>query len=201
MLVGNIPLAGGVRTIQNVVISPGRNPYGTTSAKGIYVLDCGGQDVTIQNCRVVATLVLLNPGSNSQVAQSVSWRSYMANYPALLVKGHFSINTSNVVLSEATSPKTNYNPVGTGDGSTGEDGDFTDTYSPAAIQGLLYVSGNLRTSVDPAIDGCLVVGGTVTAATSLRLTYKNTYEISPPPGFYEPPLMRVQAGSWMPVVR
>ena len=85
--------------IQNVVISPASNPYSSTALnlKGIYVIDCGGSNLEITHCRIVGTLVILNPGSSSSIgagtgsADQINWVPAVSSYPCLLVSGDMEI--------------------------------------------------------------------------------------------------------------
>ncbi len=64
----------------------------------------------------------------------------------------------------------------------------------------MYVSGDVSTSSHPTIDGVVVVGVTLMGTGNLGLTYRQTFHEDPPPGFREPPKMRIAAGSWKQVV-
>lgn len=150
-------LAG--RTMQNVVLSSGRNPYGATNASGIYAIRCNGQNVKIRNVRVVGTLILINAGSGSEIADRVFFEQAATNQPVLLVDGSIQIQTESNDLSEA-SIATNLNSTGAPfRGAT--DSDTTDFY-PSIFEGIVYVSGNVASSGSTTIEGSLIVGGTVT---------------------------------------
>lgn len=183
--VSSIPLVSGKRTIDKVLISPTSNPYGsgTVDAQGIYVIDCGGQSITISRSRIVGTLVLLNPGVDSWTTNEVFMEPAVSNYPTLLVDGSFEFQTNSSVLSEATANK-NFNPTGTpypySAGST--DSDKTDFY-PNQITGLVYLSGNCTTGSTCKV-GMLMVEGTVASSSTLTFGYDPTFYNNPPPGFY-----------------
>jgi hypothetical protein len=194
----SVPVAGGAATIQNVLLSPQSNPYGTTNGQGIYVIDCNYQNVVITNCRIVGTLVLLNAGGGTVVQGSVTWEPAVANYPCLLVQGSMTIKQGKADLPEGGA-KGNLNPAGTpypyltGTSNTNS----TDKY-PSVIDGLVYVSGDLATSADPAIDN-LVVGGAWSAGGTMTLNAKALYQTNPPPGF-RTVNMGPLAGTWKQVV-
>ncbi len=198
-----MPTAGGKPVIDDVVISPASNPYPpyNTNGQGIYIIDCAGQDIYMHGCRIVGTLVLLNPGSGSALGRSnaVNWEPAVPNYPALLVSGnHIKISIVSSVLYE-TSGTGSFNPPGTPyDGVA--DTDTTDSY-PSVIKGLVYVSGDLTISTNSAVfDGVVVVGGSLDASGDMSLTYQPTFLNDPPPGFAEPPMMVISPGSWRQVV-
>lgn len=189
---------GSISLLQQVVLSPASNPYGgTLNPEGIYVIDCAGGDIYIQECRIVGTLVLLNPGPGSDIFLAVSWEPAVANYPALLVSGNMRISLNNAPLSE-TPATGSFNPPGTPYNGA-EDTNTTQSY-PSVIKGLIYVSGDLTTTINPVFDGAVVVGGAVNVSNTLALTYQPTFLNNPPPGFTAAPRMVVTPDSWRQVV-
>lgn len=196
--ISSIPAnANGARLTQ-VVLSPASNPFGAeTNAEGIYVVDCQGTNIEIKLSRIVGTLVLLNPGADSIIRQSMSWEPAIANYPALLVRGSMIIELDAASLDEA-SLGVNFNPVGTSyDGN--EDTILDDAYA-SRIRGLVYVSEDLATLGSSAFKGSVVVGRRLYATGTLDLTYESKAYDNPPPGFIEVPRMQIVDGSWKQVV-
>ncbi len=175
------------------LLSPASNPFGPVDSRGIYVVDCLGQNVTITNSRIVGTLVLLNAGPNSQIKPAVNLEPAVANLPTLLVAGNLTVDSGSSLLSES-STAVNFNPVGTPYQGL-EDGDTNDTY-PAVVTGLVYVSGTLTTSNNAAFEGVVVVGNTFAGAGNVTLTYSTAFFNNPPPGFRSAVQMRVATGSW-----
>lgn len=183
--------------IDKHLLSPASNPFGpTTNPQGIYVVDCLGNDLTITKSRIVGTLVILNPGPNSEIKPSVHWEAAVPNFPALLVEGAILMDVGSEPLTESST--INFNPPGTPYEGV-EDGDLDDSY-PAIITGLVYVSGNLQTANTSAIEGVLVVGGTLQSTGTLTLTYSQTYLTNPPPGFGNVTHMVISPGTWTQVV-
>lgn len=173
--------------IYRQVLSANTNPYGSTDANGIYYIDCGGtQTLVIERSRIVGTLVVINPGSNSRIGDGpIHWMPAKPGYPTILVSGNFSIWSTNTNLSESTNA-TNYNPSSTPyyGASTTTDAIWDDTYSVTeAIQGLVGVSGNLSYQNSPRITGRVIAGGAV-SGTPL-FTYRPDSLLSPPPEFYD----------------
>lgn len=195
---------GTGRVLQQVVLSPSSNPFGSgsTNAQGVYVLDCQGQKLIVENCRIVGTLVILNPGLGSLIAGSMNWQPAMANYPALLCNGNLTIATRDVALSEWTLG-VNFNPPGTGYpyGQAAGDNDWADAY-PSVIQGMIYDSASLVFGGSVRIDGLVVSnGGIAVNGGSVSISYEPTTLEDPPPGF-EPsdPVMQLVPGSCRQVV-
>jgi hypothetical protein len=205
--IGSVPEASGRKVIQKCILSPASNPLGGgLNSRGIYVIDCSGSAITVQDCRILGTLVLLNPGAGSLITGSVRWDPAQAGMPCLLVKGDLVIATSQTALSESALA-TNFNPSGTPyNGSS--DTDTADTY-PSSIGGLLYISGNAVLQGHNAVQGAIAVGGTLGmtlnattgVAARLDLAYDGTYYTTPPPGFAAPTAMIVTPGSLVQVVK
>lgn len=196
-----LPLNGSNQpVIQNLLLSPAQNPLSNhTNLEGIYVIDCEGQDIVIQNCRIVGTLVLKNMGTTATIDGSVIWEAAVDNYPSLMVDGNLQFKYSEEVLSES-SIGANLNPAGTPyseDGGSGEsDSDQSDQY-PSVIKGLIYVSGQLSLPADlqtSKVEGAIVCT-TINAASNLTVDYYNTYRDYPPPGFKQGPGMAMYPGS------
>ena len=197
--VSALPFSGGSRMIENVLLSPISNPFGLIDPDGIYVIDLLGQKITFHSCRIIGTIVLLNPDPSSNVANSVLWEPSIANYPSLLVNGGFEFNGNSAVpLTESSPPDVNFNPVGAP--YNGDEDDLLDDSYPAVINGLVYVSGDVSSSGSPAFDGVVVSSGTVSASGLLTLVYGSTFLDTAPPEFTEPPHMVVSEGSWRRVV-
>jgi hypothetical protein len=188
---------GGARQMNRRVLSPSTNPFGTgaTNPSGIYVIDCGGARFRAQFCRIVGTLVLLNPGWDSRFFNSNFLEPAIDNYPTLLVQGSFRIDMSADPLDEYWAG-TNFNPPGTpyeGD----EDTDQVDTY-PCMAKGLVYISGDVasNTSDNQTIDGVLIIGNYFDCGAPFDFQYRSTFLDNPPPGFAGGNRMQISPGSW-----
>ncbi len=194
-----MPKAGGKPVIDDVLISPANNPFPpyNTNGQGIYIFNCAGQDIYMQECRIFGTLVLLNPGSGSALGRSnaVNWEPAVPNYPALLVSGNMKISMSTGNVSESSGTGS-YNPPGAPyEGVV--DTDTDDTY-PSVIKGLVYVSGNMTISNNATFDGVVVVGGSLDCQDDTSFSYQPTFLTNPPPGFgtASTGVMTITPGSW-----
>ena len=193
--VAGLPASFGSRQLKGNVLSPSNNPWGAASPEGIYVVDCGGENLAISDMRIVGTLVLLNPGPGTAVWGAVRWDAAVTNYPALLVDGDLEFRFHNLDLDEAVL-SVNFNPVGTpynGD----SDSDLVDKY-PSQINGLVYVSGELDLPGDLADSDVrgVVVCNTSKCSSDIEFTYRSTYKNYPPPGFAFGNPMVISPGSW-----
>lgn len=189
-----LPLISGAYTIEKQILSPQVNPFGNPNPEGIYVIDCGGQRLCIKNCRIVGTIVLLNPAANSSLEGSLRWDTAVGNYPALLVAGTLEVKATAFDLSESLLG-VNFNPPGV-PYQANEDTDLVDNY-PAEINGLVYFSGRLNAPQDlleSRFRG-VTVCATISANSSCRFNYRPLLFDYPPPGFASGNPMRVSPGS------
>ncbi len=182
--------ADTARTIYREVLSPGRNPFGPTNPRGVYILDCQGTKLRIKCSRIVGTLVILNPGPGSSVGGGpVAWKSALANYPALVTTGDMIIHPTDTPLSE-NAWKTNFNPPGSPDADIGEDSTLDDAY-PSEIQGWLFSNGKLTLQNQPVVRGMILANASVWIEGNLRLLYNPICRQNIPPGLSGPERFRV----------
>jgi hypothetical protein len=186
--------------VTDALFSPNSNPYGATlHPDGLYVINCGGAKLTIENTRVVGTLVILDCGVGSRIQFGIHWVPFNARLPALMVRGPMNLGWSGT-LQEGGPKKVNFNPPGTPYNGV-SDTDWTDSY-PSKMQGLIYVSGDLTFSQPMTIEGVVLSGGaTTTIQLNLTVVHDPTIILDPPPGFERVNRpMRVVTGSWKRVV-
>jgi len=181
--------------IDKQLVSPNNNPYGAeTNPQGIYVIDCGGDRIRIQDSRILGTIILLNVGAGSSVEKDINWETAVANYPALMLQGDIELKWHGSNSLDENKINVNFNPVGT-PYLDAEDTDQNDTY-PALIKGLVYVSGDLKIGDVCNLEGTLVVGGACNVRDDLTITYDSDLVNNPPPGFTDGSVMQVMPGSW-----
>jgi hypothetical protein len=193
-----IPQDSGIRVIQRQLITPATNPYGVANIDGIYVIDCMGAVLRIQDSRIIATLVILNPGPGSSVTSAINWAPAQADYPSLLVSGAFEFSHSASTPLDEAALGVNFNPPGSL--VEGLLDLFLDDVYPTTIKGLVYVSGDIVTRSDPAFEGVVVSGGGSIQRSDLTLSYQSNYLANPPPGFTAPAVLSIDTGSWKQVV-
>jgi hypothetical protein len=190
-----LPLVSGKRMIEKAIVSPASTPWGRTNSAGIYVIDCGGQNLEIKNSRIVGTLVILNPGTSCVTSSAVHWDAKVSNLPALLVDGAFQIGHSQPNLKESDL-STNFNPSGT-PFEENADNDTTDDYA-SEINGLVYTTGQL--TVLAAFSRTRVNGSTICGSSSCvsaaTFNHKSVFTNYPPPGFASGSAMEVIPGTW-----
>jgi hypothetical protein len=181
------------RHIYRRVLSPSVNPFGATNPEGIYKIDCGGQRLTIERSRIVGTLLLINPGPNSGIADGpINWSPAVAGYPALLVDAddpstlQFNVRATNRVLSEAEQ-LVNFNPAGAAHEQFGSDTNELNDIYPSVIRGLVAIEGDFIFQNQPYLLGQLLVGRSITNSSGeLDVEYQADSLLNPPPGFLAP---------------
>jgi len=196
--VASLPIMGGGYRLERIVLSPASNPYGTTNAQGIYVIDCGGASIYVSTLRIVGTLVLLNAGLNSSVSDAINWEPAVANLPTLLVQGNLAMTFSASAKLNESMSNANYNPIGTPYLEISDS--LMDDIYPTVMNGLIYASGNLAIGGTPNFAGLAISGGSSSFSGTVNVTYQNTYRNDPPPGFYEIARMKPSSGTFQRVV-
>jgi hypothetical protein len=188
------------RFINRKVLSPSVNTIyagAPINAQGLYWIDCQGARLIIERSRIQATLLVLNPGPNSCVAEGpINWAPAMPGYPALLVNAtdpttaNFSLRATNRPLSEAKN-EINYNPGGAPYDfanalCTPTDTAANDIY-PSEICGLIVVRNDLTFQNTPLIRGQVIVGDDIAASSgAIEVQYVSEPLLNPPPGFLAP---------------
>ncbi|HYF14221.1 MAG TPA: hypothetical protein VD971_04015 [Phycisphaerales bacterium] len=177
-----ITLASLGGKIDKCLFSPSTSPSGAANARGIYVVDCAGSDVTISETRVYGTLVLKNAGSGSKFDKQNYLHSPDPTLPALIVQGSFTFDMDPGDLTEGGTTR-NYNPAGAPFlGAT--DSDTADRY-PCMIRGVVFITGNVTMKKTSSIRGCMIVGGNLTnSATAFLVSKRAPEELIP--GFTVP---------------
>jgi hypothetical protein len=186
-------------TVEKIVLAPGCNPYGTADPNGLYVMNTGNASLTIRDCRIYGTLVVLAGSGTVTVDNSVLIQNYRSDFPALLVTGNAVIRctSASTQLSEVTLAM-NFNPTGAPyNGST--DNDKKDTY-PNEIQGLVHISGSLQLQQTARIVGVVICDGSITCEDTNTITYNAGLYACPPQWYTYVDGMQLSPGSWRQMV-
>jgi hypothetical protein len=181
------------RVMYRQVLSPSLNPYGiATNSQGIYWINCAGNKLVIERSRILGTLLVVNPGVGSCIADGpIHMSPAVPGYPVLLVDADtasdadFAINATNRALSEKENA-TNFNPSGAAHEDFGQDADMNDIYQSAII-GLVAIEDDLSYTNSPLIRGQLLVGDDIANSSgTLEIQYQPDSLLNPPPGFWAP---------------
>lgn len=189
----------GTNQIQRQLISPYNNPYGATNADGIYVIDGNGSPVSIRECRIVGTLVVVN-ATYVEITEQVNWEPARPNFPALVVRGDIHCRFIDGELKESDEGM-NFNPPQTPFLSV-TDSVLDDSY-PSAIAGIVYCTGNLTVDgnnnrYSAAFYGMLIVNGSclIEREANVFIRFDSVHLDDPPPGFGSGPSHQIRRGSW-----
>jgi hypothetical protein len=183
--------------IQNTVLSDTFNPFSVNnsnlSAAGIYVVDCRGREIEIENCRIRSTLVFINC-DEVELRGGIAWEVPNRNYPAIIADAPITDKTTLSGLGtnslRENEIKWNLNPSHTpynGDSDT----DFLDAY-PCGIQGpmvstdeiLLGNSSSSRGKIRDLTGPILAREEIEFTETNKRIWFPSDMILNPPPGFF-----------------
>jgi hypothetical protein len=186
------------------VIGPQTHQSDVNDSDGVYAIDCKDQNIYISNCRIHGTLILVNPGAGSRIANGpIQWESAMENYPTLLIQADdpsksFGIRFSRDALSETMST-VNFNPSGLP--FAGEaDSDTLDRY-PSMIKGAIYSNAALSLSGALRIEGTVIAVGEISLnCANLEISTLEPMQQFPPVGFRKPTTFRILPNSLVPTV-
>lgn len=165
--------------LRRALLSPASNPYGSVNAQGLYVINCGGQNIELRDVRIVGTLIILNPGTGSIIRGGISLEP-LGGRPSLIVQGPMQFALESSTLSELLAG-TNFNPPSTPYNGSGNSL-FLDTF-PSVFGGLIYVSGDASITQPATFNGVLVVGGEVSVTAPVTMTFDSSIASAPPEGF------------------
>jgi hypothetical protein len=191
--------------VQNMLLGPGVSTSTATDPDGVYVIT-SSSNVTIQNIRLLGTLVVHAPGKTVQITSNVFMSPSRSDYPVLIVEGNLDLKfdgSSGQNLSESSNGGINFNPPGAPyNGVTNTT--TNDTY-PSTIMGLIHVRGNLTFSGKASVTGAIIVESSdvlsaVRVSSNAQVTYDPNLYANPPMGYAKQVRMVPAAGTWAQVV-
>jgi hypothetical protein len=183
------------------LVSPASNPWGATNADGVYVIT-SASDITIRNCRIVGTLVVICPGKKVTIDGPVNIKPARRDYPALVVNGSIDFATDSSQLLYESVPGLNMNPTGVPyEGST--NGTTADSY-PNEIAGLVHAKEQVDFRSSFRIRGALIAEASGTEAIDIdaapEIVYDPTLQTTPIMGYMKSVTMTVVPTSWKQIV-
>lgn len=178
-------IPGGV--IEETVLSPAYNPYGSTHPEGIYLINHGSNSVTIRNARIVGTLIFVGSGTVT-ISESVHWAPAVRNMPSILAQGEVHLRISDSPLREDNVGRS-LNPPGT-PWQGNEDHDTYDVY-PSLLTGLIYSASRVRFNGDVTIHGLALSADRIRSDRNVYITHDDIYSRFPPPAFRTLPHMQL----------
>lgn len=159
------------------LLSSGSNPWGSTNSSGIYLINCSGNRIRIMNSRILGTLIIVNPRSDSSIKGPCLIESTSKDSPALIVIGSMEFGLATADLAEPL--LVNFNPPGSP--YRGQTNILTTDSYPSVIGGIVYVTGDVKISAATNFEGTLLIGGTL--AVNAPLTVRHMPVITAPIGF------------------
>jgi len=175
--------------MERILLSPTNNPYGAPDPDGLYKMNCANKKIEIKECRIVGTLLLINPKDDSTIDVSINWQPARSDYPALLIDGtKFTIKTYRDLEEEEIGFVDLNLPGEPGFGSV-----FTDF--PNEINGLIYCKGDLTLDKDIVIKGAVIATGILDIKDYAHCTADPALYSNPPIGFLYDHLIPVP-GTW-----
>lgn len=186
----NIPISAiSSRKIEQQYIGPTSNPWGLANPRGIYVIDCQGQSLTVSDTAIDGTLVLLNTGSATVLSKGVRITA-PPGQPALVVQGPITLS---IVSGTFEVPL-----LGGGTiigGLLGGTGVLTSTQT-SGIEGLVFATGALAVQATTVVHGTIIGGSTLTLGGAVTVRHMPELLDAPPKHFWDALLVRVAPGSW-----
>ncbi len=175
----------GPRRLREVLLSPESNPYGSgaTNSEGVYIINCAGKQIIIEDCRIVGTLVLISPHSSSIVRGSVNWAAAAPNFPVLITGDDMTFDLSPAPVAEvdwgvSLNPAATPFPYAGGAGNT----TLNDAF-PSEIKGLIFGAKKLYPVRGTFAGVMMALDDIELKNANVRMSYDPIYMNSPPPGF------------------
>jgi len=145
----------------------------STNSNGLYLINCANQDITILNCTIRGTLILLDVGNSGgvngvNIEGTTNWQPARPDYPALIITG------GKVVTINITPPN--------------------------SIKGTLYINGDLETYAASLLTGPVIINGKADIMGDTIISFNPFYgSINPTKIFLESYLQPVR-GTWQEVI-
>lgn len=182
-------------TMSGFILAAGFSSFGTANSDGIYLINTGGHDVTIQNARVSGTLIVIADGKKVSLQQNVLFESPSADRPVMLIDGSLETNLANGTRGLVESSlHINFNPPGAPYAGA-SDTDQEDYYT-SGIHGLVHLTGDLSIQTYVNIRGVVLCNGQLDMNGSADFTYDPAIVASPPEGYTQAGVLQITQGSW-----
>ena len=189
-------LASGVRRLQKTILTATSNPFGAADSDGVYWINGSGLPVTVSECRIEATLVIIN-SSQVTIADANVWKAPVEGGAALVTTAPIAMDQCVVVLRESTT-SVNYNPASIPFRGVA-DNDMADRYQ-SCIEGLVYTPTIFEWRANNARNGMLLKGtivcGNAIIGGLMSIEDDRRSQSNPPLGFRVYDSMRFVRGSW-----
>ncbi len=192
----SLTIVNGTLTMKRKRVTATINDVTTLDEDSIYWIDALGLPLDICECRIEATLVVIN-SSRITITKANLWKPPAAGAAALITSSMIRIDGIERELVESTT-STNFNPPASSYRGIA-DTDTTDCYA-SCLEGLVYTPALFEWTANnppnsmvwrgPIFCGTLVVGGPMSIEDDRRS------QLDPPLGFLRYEEMQIVRGSW-----
>ena len=192
-----IPLSGGDLLIEDRLLSPTENPFGTADPSGIYWIDAQGSDVIISHCRFDATLAIRD-AAQIEIGGGITW-----NYPTIpdvILATDSPIRIQNVEPRLDESARSiNFNPPSSPYRASLSNTTATDIY-PTELRGVIFTTHDFR--LDPLVSAATlpiigaVIGRDIRIEGSMAIRHLDELLTNPPPALSNKIPMRFVRGTF-----
>lgn len=174
------PVVNGKITLNGVALRPDRNPYGSTNARGAYVLDAASRQVDLLDVYVNGSLTILNANS-VKIAQGCHFVPFDPSLATLLVDGPLSAQLQDDLRESSLALDLN------------GDGDLIDVFSPR-LEGVVATSDALTITGAGTLKGCFLAQS-VTLEGYPKFESAQSFQSQPIEGFVVPGPWNILAGT------
>lgn len=192
-----IPQPSGDLLLQDLVLGPTINPFGSPDPAGIYWINAQGNKLVLSHCRISATLAVTN-ASDVELRGGIVWGFPDSAEAILVTDGNLQIEAVEAMLDE-TARNTNFNPASLPYRRTQFNNTTSDVY-PTQLAGVLYTSGELRIGPLVADAGLpiqgILMGHVVRIEGRVAITHLDEVLVEPPLGMADPTPMRLVRGTF-----
>ena len=179
---------------ERLVVTPLYTPWGNPNSSGRYLIDTGGQDMTIRGCRFEGTLIVRATNRQVRITDAVLMTRVHESQPVLLVDGSIAIEITSSTPLRETTWSTNFNPHGAPYGGQ-SDTDMSDSYENV-IRGLVFATGSVTFSQAPRVEGVVISRLGSTIFGNPTIVHLPEYYNNPPEGFRKAGPPRVVPAGW-----
>lgn len=176
----NPPVVNGKVTLSGVALRPNQNPYGSTNARGAYVLDAGTRAVDLVDVYLNGSLTILN-ATTVRIGQGCHFVPFDPALATLLVQGSLDAQLQDDLREASLALDLN------------GDGDLVDTFAPR-LEGVVGVLGTLKVVGAGTMKGCFI-GEMVTLEGYPKIETAQSFASQPVEGFVVPGPWNILAGT------
>lgn len=174
------PVVQGKVCLKGIALRPDHNPYGSTNARGAYVLDAGHRSVELLDLYVNGSLTILNT-HNVTIGQGCHFVPFDPALATLLVDGDLNAQMQDDLREASLAVDLN------------GDGDLIDVFAPRC-EGVIGVSGALAITGSGTLKGAFIAES-VTLEGYPKFEIAQSFKSQPVEGFVVPGPWNILSGT------